>query len=197
MAEMYAPTRHHPLAHEDYFALEQAEDQRYEYLAGEVFAMTGGSESHALIAMNTGVALANAVRDRRCRVYGADMKLFIPQYDQFCYPDVMLVCEQGLRHTRYVENPLLIVEVLSPTTESYDRGRKFEHYRSLPSLRCYLLLNQDRPHAELFEREEDGAWRLYEAGGEEGIPVFKQEAFSLRLADLYRQVDFEAGSERP
>jgi Uma2 family endonuclease len=143
----------HRLSHDDYFALEQAEDRRYEYWAGEVFAMASGSERHALISMNIGAALVNALRGRPCRVYGADMKLRVEAHDKFCYPDVMVLCERGVRHSRFVENPILIVEVLSAATESYDRGLKFEHYRSIAGLKYYLLIAQDRVHIELYERE--------------------------------------------
>ena len=104
------PDRTQRLSHAEYFALEQAEDQRYEFVAGEAFTMTGGTETHALIAANTLAALVNALRDRPCRVYGADMKLRIATYDKFCYPDAMVLCERGrrepdpvLRHAIYRE----------------------------------------------------------------------------------------------
>ena len=108
--------------HEEYFALEQAEDWRYEYIAGEVFAMAGGSESHALIGTNIIIDLGNALRGKPCRIYTADMKLYVREYDKFCYPDIQVLCEQGIRHRKYVENPLIVVEVLSDSTETYDRN---------------------------------------------------------------------------
>jgi Uma2 family endonuclease len=181
-----APQR---LSHEDYFALEQSEDWRYEYIAGEVFAMTGGSEAHALISMNAGVALAHGLRDKPCRVYGSDMKLYIASHDKFCYPDVMVLCEQGKRRGLYVEDPVMLVEVLSPATESYDRGLKFEHYRSIEALRYYLLLNQDRVHAELFQKEQAGTWRLSEATGADAILHLQEWDLALKLSELYRQVE--------
>jgi len=184
------PAVHSRLSHDDYFRLEEHDDQRYEYLAGEVFAMAGGSERHALISMNTGAALVNATRDRPCRVYGADMKLYLAAHDQFCYPDVMLLCESGRRHERYVEAPSLIVEVLSPTTASYDRGAKFEHYRCIDALQYYLLLDQDRLHAELFERLPEGGWKLTEASGLEAeIHLPRLLRSQIPLSELYRQVD--------
>jgi len=176
-------------SHEAYFALEQAEDARYEYLAGEVFAMVGGSERHALISMNLGAALFNALHDRPCRVYGADMKLHVAEFDHFCYPDVMVLCEKGVRQERFVEQPSLIVEVLSPPTEAYDRGMKFEHYRAIASLDHYLLLDQDRPHVELYSRV-GGVWQLTEAGGLEGEIVLALLDIRLGLAEVYRQVEF-------
>jgi Uma2 family endonuclease len=173
------------LSHDEYFALEQHEDQRYEYHAGEVFAMAGGSESHALIGANVLVGLSNALREKPCRVYGADMKLYLREYDQFCYPDVQVLCERGQRHERYVENPALIVEVLSPSTESYDRGMKFERYRSIESLAYYLLITQDRRHVELFERESAERWSLSAPKDQLILPGLDA---SLYLDDIYRQV---------
>ena len=178
------------LSHQDYFALEQATDQRYEYWAGEIFAMTGGTESHALIGANTLVALATRFRGKPCRVYGSDMKLYIAEHDKFCYPDVMVLCEAGRRYERHVEEPSLIVEVLSETTESYDRGLKFEHYRSIASLRYYLLLSQERLHAELFRREAPDLWTFREGTGEAAGLALEEWDIVLPLAELYRDVRF-------
>lgn len=187
--------RPHRLSHEEYFDLEQREDQRYEYLAGEVYAMAGGTESHALIGMNIGAALVNALRGKPCRVYGADMKLHVREHDYFCYPDVQVLCENGLRRNGYVENPVVIVEVLSPSTESWDRGGKFEHYRSIGTLEYYLLIDQNRRHVELFERESGNAWRLTEYGeAEAAVPLPKLGA-ALALEDIYSQVEFGRVSE--
>jgi Uma2 family endonuclease len=193
--------RPHRLSHDEYFALEQREDRRYEYCAGEVFAMAGGSESHALISANVLVGLANALREKPCRVYGADMKLYIREHDHFCYPDVQVLCERGIRHDRYVENPVLLVEVLSPSTESYDRGGKFEHYRTIGALEYYLLIDQQRRHVELFERESGNVWRFTEHGDAEGRVPFPKLDAVLELEDIYGQVEFgrafETGVDGP
>lgn len=173
------------LSHDEYFALEQREDQRYEYHAGEVFAMAGGSESHALIGANVLVGLSNALREKPCRVYGADMKLYLREYDQFCYPDVQVLCEYGKRHEHYVENPALIVEVLSASTESYDRGLKFERYRTIESLAYYVLIAQDRKHVEFYQRETTNRWILTEP---KDHLVFAGLDATLDMEDIYRQV---------
>jgi Uma2 family endonuclease len=177
--------------HQDYFDLERAEDQRYEYLSGEVFAMVGGTEAHALIAMNTGAALVNALHDHPCRVYGSDMKLYIAAADKFCYPDITVLCEEGLRSECYVEEPTLIVEVLSASTESYDRGLKFEHYRCIPGLRQYLLLSQSSKHAESFTREGPEGWFFREARGEAGSIGLDTWGVVLLLAEIYRNVELD------
>ena len=178
-------------SHDEYFAIETAEGIRYEYLAGEVFAMTGGTESHAFISLATGAALLNAFAGKACRVFGADRKLFIAEADTFCYPDAMVVCEEGRHEKLYVEHPALIVEVLSESTESYDRGQKFEHYRAIESLEYYLLLAQDRLHAELFRRQVTGGWLLTEASGESGTIALERWGIELKLSELYRQVEFD------
>ncbi len=178
------------LSHDAYFQLEEQDDCRYEYLASEIFAMAGGSESHALISMNTGTTLSLALRDRPCRVYGSDMKLRINVLDKFCYPDLMVLSEQGRRNVRFVEAPTLVVEVLSKGAEAYDRGLKFEHYRTIPDIRAYLLIDQERPYAELFERNGPSSWSMTEHSGMEEAIELTDLGIRLELAEIYRNVLF-------
>jgi len=185
-----------PLTHQEYLDLEQAQDQRYEYLAGDVFAMVGGTEAHALICANTLTTLSTRLRDHPCRVYGADMKLHVAAADKFCYPDVMVLCGAGDRGGKFVETPVLIVEVLSDFHESYDRGLKFEHYRAIPELRHYLLLSQQRLHGELFTRTDSASWRFEDASGDGGRLLLDTWGVELPLAELYRKVELGDG-ERP
>jgi len=175
------------LTHEEYFDFEQREDQRYEYIAGEVFAMAGGTENHALISMSIGSALLNALRGKPCRVYGADMKLYVREYDKFCYPDVQVLCEQGIRHGKYVENPVLVVEVLSGSTESYDRNKKFEHYRSIDALKYYLLVDQTRKHVELYEKESKDRWIVTYPNEQ---LVLQNLDIAIDIEEIYQQVEF-------
>lgn len=175
------------VTHEEYFALEQAEDQRYEYIAGEVFAMAGGTESHALIGTNIIIGLGAALRGKPCRVYTSDMKLYVREYDKFCYPDVQVLCEKGIRHEKYVENPILIAEVLSDSTESYDRGLKFEQYRSIETLQYYLLVDQSRRHVDLYERESGQRWMLT---APQDSAVLSSLDIKLEIVEIYRQVEF-------
>ena len=184
MSSVLKPNR---LTHEEYFALEQAEDQRYEYIAGEVFAMAGGSESHALIGASIIIGLGNALRGKPCRIYTADMKLYVREYDKFCYPDVQVLCESGIGHEKYVENPILIVEVLSDSTESYDRGLKFEQYRSIETLQYYLLVDQNRRHVDLYERESGQRWML--TAPQDSV-VLSGLDIKLEIDEIYRQVEF-------
>jgi Uma2 family endonuclease len=119
------------------------------------------------------------------------MKLYIRDHDKFCYPDVQVLCEKGIRHEKYVENPILVVEVLSDSTESYDRGRKFEHYRSIESLQYYVMVDQDRQHMEVYERIENNRWRLSES--QERL-VFQLLDATLDVEEVYLQVDLKIDS---
>jgi Uma2 family endonuclease len=177
------------LTHEEYFAIEQQEDQRYEYIAGEIFAMAGGSENHSLISMSIGSALLSALSGKPCRVYNTDMKLYVREYDKFCYPDVQVLCDQGIRHGTYVENPVLLVEVLSDSTESYDRNKKFEHYRSIESLKYYLLVDQTRKHVELYEKESKDRWIV--AYPKDQL-ILKDLDITVNIEEIYGQVEFTA-----
>ena len=181
------------LSFDDWLAIERtATDQRREYVAGEVFAMAGGSEEHNLIALNVGAELRNQLKGRPCRVYASDMKVHIAAADVGAYPDVMVICGEREFHDGrrdVVTNPTLIVEVLSDSTEAYDRGDRFRYYRSLPSLQAYLLLSQDRMQAELFLRRPDGTWSLstYQESSESiPLPVIEAE---LSLAEVYDKVE--------
>jgi Uma2 family endonuclease len=175
------------LTHEEYFALEQVKDQRYEYIAGEVFAMAGGTESHALIGANIIIDLGYALRGKPCRVYTSDMKLYVRDFDKFCYPDVQVLCEQGIRHEKYVENPLIVVEVLSESTEAYDRNKKFEHYRSIATLKYYVLVDQTYKHVELYEKETTDRWIVTYPRDQ---LMFQDLNIALDIEDIYRQVEF-------
>jgi Uma2 family endonuclease len=187
------------LSFEDWLAIERTTtNQRSEYVAGEVFAMAGGTEEHNLIVANLVRELGNQFKGRPCRVYPSDMKVHIATDDVGTYPDVMVICgdRQFYDDRRdVVTNPTLIIEVLSDATEAYDRGDKFLHYRSLPSLQAYLLLSQYRMQAELFLRQPDGTWSLSSyQDPSEAIPLRMIEA-ELSLREVYDKVEL-AGSRR-
>ncbi len=181
------------LSFDDWLAIERtATEQRSEYVAGEVFAMVGGTEEHNLIVLDVGAELRSQLKGRPCRVYPSDMKVRIAANDVAAYPDVMVICGERQFHDGrrdVVTNPTLIVEVLSDSTEAYDRGDKFRHYRSIESLRAYLLLSQSRVQAELFLRQPDGTWSLSSyQDPSESIPLRVIEA-ELALAEVYDKVE--------
>jgi Uma2 family endonuclease len=188
MSEL-AKLKHNYYSYTEYLELEQRDNQRYEYFAGEIFAMARGTFNHGLVSSNGVIALGNSLRNSKCRVIGSDVKLHIATWDKFCYPDIQVLCEHSHRYETYVEGPILVVEVLSESTESYDRGKKFEHYRAIPELCHYLLLHQNRAYAELFTRSNDGQWIFSEVSGMEGILHLSCLKIYLPLAELYRNVE--------
>ena len=181
------------LSFEHWLAAERAAvGQRSEFVAGEVFAMAGGSEEHNLIVLNVGAELRGQLKDRPCRVYSSDMRVHIASDDVAAYPDVMVICGERRFHDDrrdVVTNPTLIVEVLSDSTEAYDRGDKFRYYRTLPSLQGYLLFSQYRVQAELFLRQDAGTWSLSIFQGLSdsiALPVIEAR---LSLAEVYDKVE--------
>jgi len=177
------------LSHDEYFAFEQQEQVRYEYIAGEVFAMTGGTFKHGKISVNCTTCLSMALRGTPCSILNSDMKLFISEHDKYCYPDAVLLCN-GKENNLSIEEPELIIEVLSESTESYDRGLKFEHYRSIKNLQYYLLINQERPHVELYTRQDDKHWILSEYTDLEEFIELEQWQIKLPLHEIYYNIDF-------
>ena len=156
---------------EEYLAWERRSPEKHEYFQGEIFAMTGASRAHNKIVVNLGGELRSALRQRPCEVYTSDMRVKIPATGLYTYPDVVVVCcepvfEQDAELDTLL-NPDVLFEVLSETTESYDRGRKFAQYRTLASLREYLLVSQGEALVEHYTREENGLWtfREHRAGG--------------------------------
>lgn len=179
----------------EYFALERTSPVKHEYFAGELFAMAGGTESHNLICGNLVREFGNQLADRPCRVYTSDMRVKTAA-GLYTYPDVGIVCEKPVlddeRST--LLNPLVICEVLSPTTEAYDRGKKFQYYRSLASLREYLLVSQDRVLVEHFARQSDtDQWILTAADSMDEVIHFPALGFQMELRQIYAKVDLQPG----
>ena len=172
----------------DYLDWESRAKEKHEYVAGEIFAMAGASERHNRIAGNVFFHLRQATRGHSCRAFMADMKLRIADHRSYYYPDVMLVCDDSDNHPIYKTAPCFIAEVLSPSTEAYDRGDKFAAYRRFTGLKTVLFLSQDRPHVECFTRGEDGRWILSEASGDTASLALPAFGFELALADLYRDL---------
>ena len=159
---MAEPARKLSLSYEDYLAIEDEAAVRHEFLDGEVFAMAGGTIRHsALKSRLLGQAYA-ALRGRPCEAYDADLKLRVPETGLASYADLAVICGPPVpdaEDPNAATNPVLLAEVLSPSTEAWDRGGKFLHYQKLPTLRHYLLIDPNRPGIEHYERLEDGAWR--------------------------------------
>jgi len=155
------------MTEEEYLAFERASNERHEYVNGQIVAMSGGTGSHNAVTNSIGAELRVALRGRNCRSYSPDMRVYIPLTERYVYPDASVVCggaeyKDATKDT--LLNPKVIVEVLSPSSEAYDRGDKFAQYRSIPSVKHYVLAAQDKPLLEVFTRLDDGSWIYREYG---------------------------------
>jgi Uma2 family endonuclease len=179
---------------EAYLELERKGPLKHEYYRGEIFALAGSSEAHNLIMTNILTALNVQLRNRPCKVYPSDMRLRIPQTGLYTYPDVSVVCgtpqfDDKERDT--LLNPIIVIEILSPSTERYDRGKKFQNYRTVSSLQEYLLVSQDEYHIEYYRNQNDGNWMLTSYDGIAATIKLKAIDCSLSLEDVYNKVDID------
>ena len=182
---------------EDWLAAERESlESKSEYIDGEVFAMTGASEAHNLMVANVIRELGVQMKGRPCRVYPSDLRLHIEATNEGRYPDLMALC--GDRHFHdgrrdVILNPALIVEVLSPSTEAYVRGKKTDDYRGIPSLKDLLLLSQHEVRAELYTRTNDGRWLLTDFRDPNDAIPLDSIGCTLSLAEVYDKVDLDEG----
>jgi Uma2 family endonuclease len=178
---------------EQYLEIERKAEYKSEYLNGEMFAMAGGTDPHSLIAMNINSDLHHQTRNRQCWVYSSDMRVQVEATGLYTYPDGSAVCgERKFLDARRdtLLNPGFIVEVLSPSTEAYDRGRKFAHYKKINSLAEYLLVSSEEMQADLFCRAPDGSWTVVSAEKPEDVLELHSIGCRLVLADIYEKVEF-------
>jgi Uma2 family endonuclease len=158
---MIAQPQHQLITPQEYLEWEEQQPVKYEYINGEVFAMTGGTIPHNDIALNLASALKNHLRGKGCKVQIADAKVGVSSNGPFYYPDVMVSCDKrDQRALKVIYHPCLIVEVLSPSTEAFDRGKKFRHYRRLDTLKEYVLIETDKMNVECYRLNEKGKWEL-------------------------------------
>jgi Uma2 family endonuclease len=173
------------LSEEEYLRLERTATEKSEYHDGQMFAMSGGTANHSLIGGEI-LTLLRRQLPAGCRIFTADLRIIVPAVRTYLYPDCSVVCgDPQLQGNDNLLNPLLVVEVLSPSSEAYDRGKKFELYRSLKSLREYLLVHQDRRHVEHYSKLDDGSWLLREYSGRDGSILVPRLNATIPLADLY------------
>jgi Uma2 family endonuclease len=186
------------LTPEEYLALERTAECRSEYLAGELFAIAGASERHVSIVANTLYLLVGQLKGRPCKAYANDMRLQVSPSGLYTYPDLLVVCGQPRfadEQKDTLVNPTVLIEVLSESTEAYDRGKKFGHYRTLDLLTEYLLIAQDEPRIEQFVRQPDGSWRFLAYDGLEAVVPIASIACELPLADVYDKVDLSVSEQ--
>ncbi|MDB9374898.1 Uma2 family endonuclease [Nodularia sphaerocarpa] len=177
---------------EEYLDMEEQSDIKHEYIDGYIYVMAGALDSHVTIAGNLFALLRNHVRGSGCRTYIADMKARIESLNRFYYPDVMVTCDQRDQETpAYKRFPTLIVEVLSDSTEAFDRGDKFADYQLLETLEEYVLINTKRQRVECFRRNHQGLWVLQSYTAEKTSFRLNSIDFEATIAELYEDVVFE------
>lgn len=175
----------------EYLAREEAAEEKSEFIEGRIVPMSGGTDAHAAIPMNLGAALVVALRGRGCLIMSSDIKVWAA--GSFYYPDLTVACgpmEYRGRGRVAITNPILVVEVLSPSTAAKDRGEKFQHYQQIESLQSYLLVSQDEARVEQFSRGENGHWDYTAVVRLEGILDIPALSVKLALSDIYDQIDF-------
>lgn len=181
---------------EEYFALELASEEKYEYWDGEVFCMSGGSPSHEMIVGNLIAYLRPQLRGRNCYVFPSNLRVKVPKYPPYRYPDLTALCGkpeyEAIGGVDSLTNPTLIVEILSPSTEAFDRGDKFTYYKSIPSFREYLLIAQHRPHITHYVKQADGSWSYEEINDLTATLRLMSLDSEMLLSELYEDVSFEA-----
>lgn len=184
----------HRYTMEEYIELDKNSEERYEFFDGEVFAMAGGSIEHAVIAANTIRALGNKLEGKKCFVLTSDVRIKVPAALPYRYPDASVVCgepiTEELQGQQMLVNPILIVEVLSPSTAAYDLGDKFSAYQSITSFREYLVISQERPHVIQHVRQSSGKWLRSEASGLEATVTLESLDITLSLSEIYQRVEF-------
>jgi Uma2 family endonuclease len=181
----------------EYLRLERAAETKSEYVNGQILAMTGASRAHNLVTGNVFRELSQQLRGGPCEAYVGDMRVRVSQTGMYTYPDVVVACGEIRFEDDHVDtllNPVLIVEVLSPSTEAYDRGEKFAHYRRLDSLQEYLLVAQDKVRVERYVRQGD-RWILTEHSALDDVVSLDAAGCRVRLSDVYDRVELPSGDQ--
>jgi Uma2 family endonuclease len=175
----------------EYLSLERQAETRSEYHDGELVAMVGASREHNLIVVNSGREISAQLKGRPCETYANDMRVNVPAVNRYFYPDIVVVCGEPQFEDDSVDtliNPTVIIEVLSDSTERFDRGRKFAFYRTLPSLRGYLLIAQDEYRIDAYHKDADGRWLLEDAQGLDATLALGVADCTLALREIYDRV---------
>ena len=191
----------HKYSLEEYLEMDANAEARLEYWEGEIFDMSGVSKRHARIEINLTIHLGLRLAQRGCLIFPANMRLRVPSLPPYRYGDLTALCGQdqyvNIGGLDVLTNPALIIEVLSTSTESYDRGDKFTHYKSIPSFCEYLLIAQHRPHVAQYIRQEDGSWLQREFNELTDVVKLTSVACDLSLQEIYEHVTFDASAKNP
>ena len=190
----------HLLTPEEYLELERKAEYRSEYYGGEMFATSGASRRHSRLGFQLNILIGEHLRNRPCEGYTNDMRVLVESNGLYTYPDLTVACGEP----RFADdtfdtllNPTLIVEILSPTTEDFDRGKKSHWYRSIPSLQEYLILAQDVAEATLYRRQSGGPWSVLDFTGLDAAIELTSIGYALRLRELYAGILEEPATHAP
>ena len=181
------PRARHRYTYDEYLAFERSANTRHEFFDGEIYAMAGGTPTHAAISVNVSSLLREQLRGRGCQAYSSDLRIRVLETGLATYPDVTVVCGQrelDPEDRNTITNPVLLVEVLSPSSAAYDRGEKLEHYKRIPSLREVVLVAHDERLIEVWQRAGDGAWSRREA--RRGSLTLASVPCTLAVDEVYR-----------
>ncbi len=180
------------LTPEQYLEIERAAETKSEYHDGQMYAMSGGTRRHSLLAMNFGAELRQALKHRQCFVFTSDLRVGAHRRS-YMYPDLSVVCGESLVEGAFddiLSNPTVLVEVLSKSSEAYDRGFKFNRYRTIDSLAEYVLVSQDEARVQVFKRQPSGQWLMTDYSGLDSSCRLESLDCSIPLAEIYERVDF-------
>jgi len=182
------------LTPEQYLEIERQAEYKSEYFNGEIFAFAGATENHVVIVGNISAAFHTQLRKKECKVYTNDMRVKVDITRLYTYPDVVVVCDKPKfeddAHDTLL-NPTVLIEVLSPSTEDYDRGAKFEHYRTIRSLSDYILVAQHKIHVERYVRQSDRSWLFSEFKSANDKFQIQSIGCELSVAEIYEKIEFE------
>lgn len=182
------------LTSKDYLEFERNSEIKHEFFDGEIFAMSGAKRNHNKVTTNLSGLVWQHLKGKNCESYSNDMRVFVPKSGLYTYPDLVVVCGKPQFQDNVFDtllNPVLLIEVLSDSTESYDRGKKFQHYRSIESLQEYVLVSQNEARIEKYVRHGDGFWLLSEAVGTDSEIEFTSIECRIALSEVYDKIDFE------
>ena len=181
------------LTTQDYLEFERKSEIKHEYFDGKIFAMAGAKRNHNIVNQNLNGLVWQHLKNKDCESYSGDMRIFVPETGLYTYPDLVVVCSEPQFQDDVFDtllNPTLLIEVLSESTEGYDRGKKFQHYRSIGSLQEYILVSQDEAWIEKYVKHGDGFWLLSEAVGLDSSIEFSSIKCNIALAEVYDKIDF-------
>jgi Uma2 family endonuclease len=179
---------------QEYLALERVSKEKHEYFLGKVIALAGASLGHNRLVANLLGEIREALKGKPCEVLPSDIRISIPSRESYMYPDAVIVCgKPEMEDDRFdtLKNPVVIFEILSPSTEDHDRGKKFFFYRQIPSFKEYILVDSTRPFIEISRLQENGAWKFETLDDPAGQLFISSVGINVSMSEIYRNVNFQ------